>query len=301
MAIAHINGTELFYECVGDGPPLLLIHGLGSSGDDWAFQREQFAARHRLLLVDLRGSGRSAKPPGPYSIAGFADDLWCLLERLGIVRTDVLGFSLGGSVALEMALAQPARVRRLVLCNALADYRIDTVRKWLEAYLQLTLVRAIGMRHTGRLIARRMFPRPEQAPMRARLVSVLGANPLAAYVATVRAIIGWSALERLPALACETLILAAEHDYTPLAQRRAEAQQMRAAEIVVVPGSRHGTPFDATERFNALTLDFFARPEGDAADSARADAAADASPGDVGTVEVEETSGVVRLHPREHA
>jgi len=290
MATAHVNGTELFYESVGDGPPLLLIHGLGSSGDDWAFQREQFAARHRLILVDLRGSGRSAKPPGPYSIAGFAHDLWCLLDRLGIVRTDVLGFSLGGSVALEMALAEPARVRRLVLCNALADYRIDNLRKWLEAYLQLTLVRAIGMRHTGRLIARRMFPRPEQAPMRERLVAVLGANPLAAYVATVRAIIGWSALERLPALACDTLILAAQHDYTPLEQRRAEAARYPRAEFVVVEDSRHGTPFDATERFNASALEFLARPDCDAADS----------PGDVGAVEIEESAGVVRLHPREH-
>jgi 3-oxoadipate enol-lactonase len=259
MAHASINGIELFHECVGSGPPLLLIHGLGSSGDDWAFQRDAFAREHMLILVDLRGSGRSGKPPGPYAIAQFGADLWALLDHLGIAQTDILGFSLGGCVALEMALTQPARVRRLLLCNALADYRTNTFRKWLEAYAQLMLVRTLGVRGTSRLIARRMFPREEQIPMRERVIAVVGANPKRAYVATINALIGWSALERLPALLCPTLIIAAEHDYTPLAQRHAEAKLFPHAHVQVIAGSRHGTPFDATERFNACVLEFLAR------------------------------------------
>jgi 3-oxoadipate enol-lactonase len=259
MAHASVNGIELFYECIGSGPPLLLIHGLGSSGDDWAFQRDAFARDYTVILADLRGSGRSSKPPGPYAIAQFAADLWALLDLLGIAATDILGFSLGGSVALEMALAHPARVRRLVLCNALADYRTNTLRKWLEAHAQLTLVRVLGVRGTSRLIARRMFPREEQAPMRQRLIAVVGANPKPAYVATINALIGWSALERLPQLDRPTLIIAAEHDYTPVAQRHAEATLFPRAELQVISGSRHGTPFDAIERFNACVLDFLAR------------------------------------------
>lgn len=259
MPHANVNGIELFYECVGSGSPLLLIHGLGSSGDDWAFQRDVFACSHRVLLVDLRGSGRSSKPAGPYAIAQFAADLLALLDLLEIARVDVLGFSLGGSVALEMALAQPRRVQRLVLCNALADYRTNTWRKWLEAYGQLTLVRTLGVRGTARLIARRMFPRAEQIPMRRRVVEVVGANPKRAYVATIRALIGWSALERLAEVNCPTLIIAAEHDYTPPPQRHAEARHFPRAEVAVIAGSRHGTPFDAIERFNACVLEFLGR------------------------------------------
>ena len=289
MAIAHVNGIELFYECVGAGPPLLLIHGLGSSGDDWAFQREAFARRHRLILVDLRGSGRSAKPPGPYSMAQFADDLWTLLDGLGIDALDLLGFSLGGSVAIEMALGRPDRVRRLVLCNALADYRTDTPRKWLEAYLQITLVRVLGIRTTSRLIARRLFPRSAQRPMRERVVQVIGANPRRAYFDTIGAIVGWSALERLPQLRCATLIIAAEHDYTPLAQRRAEAARYPHAELVVIAGSRHGTPFDAIDAFNRHALDFLAR------------AMPPSLPGNVAAVVVEETAGVGARRGVEHA
>ncbi len=259
MPTITVNSTELFYERIGNGPPLLLIHGLGSSSDDWAFQREDFAREHTLILPDLRGSGRSAKPPGPYSITQFAADLWALLDALDIEYTDILGFSLGGAVALEMALARPAHTRRLIVCNALANYRTDTWRKWFEAHLQLALVRTLGLRRTARLIANRLFPHEDQAPKRQRVIDVVGANPRRAYLASIHALIGWSALERLPTLHCQTLIISAEYDYTPLADKRGEAAHFPQAEFVVIPGSRHGTPFDATDVFNACVLEFLAR------------------------------------------
>lgn len=258
MPTATINATTLHYERVGSGSPLLLIHGLGSSGEDWAFQRDEFARRHTLILPDLRGSGRSAKPPGPYSIAQFAADLWGLLDALGIAATDVVGFSLGGAIAIEMALMRPQCVRRLVLCNTLANYRTDTWRKWFEAQAQVALVRVLGLRRTARLVARRLFPQPDQAPKRRRVIDVLGANERRSYLATIRALIGWSALERLHALRAPTLLIAAEHDYTPLAEKRAEMRHFPQAQLVVIAGSRHGTPFDATARFNASVLEFLA-------------------------------------------
>ena len=258
MPAAEVNGASIYYECEGHGPPLLMIHGLGSSGDDWAFQREEFARHFTLILPDLRGSGRSAKPPGPYSIAQFAADLWELLDRLGVESTNLLGFSLGGAVAQEMALLRPACVLRLVLCNALANYRTDSPRKWLEARMQVTLVHLLGLRGTAKLIANRLFPHEDQAPKRQRVVDVVGANPKAAYLASIRALIGWSALERVHAIACPVLILAAEFDYTPLAEKRAEAARFQNAAFVVVKGSRHGTPFDAIEEFNARVMEFLA-------------------------------------------
>src|SRR5262249_7040943 len=141
------------------------------------------------------------------------------------------------------------------------NYRTDTVRKWIEAQAQVALVRVLGLRRTARLIARRLFPHPDQAPKRARVVDVLGANDKRAYLATIRALIGWSALVRLPTLRARTLIIAAEHDYTPLAEKRRELRQFPRAELVVFEGSRHGTPFDAIERFNATVLAFLAAAE----------------------------------------
>jgi pimeloyl-ACP methyl ester carboxylesterase len=258
VPIANVNGIDLFYERAGSGPPLLLIHGLGSSGDDWAFQRDDFARVRTLVMPDLRGSGRSAKPAGPYSIPQFASDLWALIDSLGFADVDILGFSLGGAVAIEMALRAPGRVKKLVLCNSLANYRTDTFKKWYEAKLQLALVRLLGLERTARLIAKRLFPHDDQAPKRRRVIDVLGANPKPAYLATINALIGWSALERLSEVACETLIIAAEHDYTGLDEKRAEASLFPKATLVVVSNSRHGTPFDAIEKFNAHVLAFLA-------------------------------------------
>lgn len=263
MPLAPVNGIDLFYECIdpaaGESPVLLLIHGLGSSGDDWAFQRDDFSRQHRLILPDLRGSGRSSKPDGRYSIRAFADDLWALLDTLGVATTAILGFSMGGAVAIEMALVQPSRVSKLIVCNALANYRTDTPRKWFEAKLQIALVHLLGLKRTARFIARRLFPHDDQEPKRQRVIDVLAANPKRAYLQTIRALIGWSALDRLPALTCNTLIIAADNDYTPLAEKRNEAALFPCAEFVVVADSRHGTPFDAIERFNALVLGFLAR------------------------------------------
>ncbi|MBU6198147.1 MAG: alpha/beta fold hydrolase [Xanthomonadaceae bacterium] len=256
MPTVQVNGTSIYYEREGGGPPLLMIHGLGSSGDDWAFQREDFARHFTLILPDLRGAGRSAKPPGPYSIGQFAADLWALLDALGVESTNILGFSLGGAVAQEMALAQPVRVRRLVLCNALANYRTDTPRKWLEARLQVAMVHVLGLRRTAGLIANRLFPHEDQAPKRQRVIDVVGANPKTAYLATIHALIGWSALDRIHTIACPVLILAAEFDYTALQEKRAEAAHFQYMQFVVMNGSRHGTPFDAIEEFNRRVLEF---------------------------------------------
>lgn len=265
MPTIRANATELYYECRGHGPALLMIHGLGSSGDDWAFQVDEFSGHFCLIMPDLRGSGRSAKPRGPYSITQFAKDLWALLDALAIARVSILGFSLGGAVAQEMTLMQPARVNAMILCNALSNYRTDTWRKWTEARVQVALVRLLGVRRTARLIAARLFPLVQQAPKRQRVIDVVGANPKAAYLATIHALIGWSSLERIAAVHCPVLIIAAEYDYTPLADKRREAGAFPNAEFVMIPGSRHGTPFDASEAFNACVLRFLGSSQSGAA------------------------------------
>jgi len=256
MPTLRVNATELYYECRGTGPALLMIHGLGSSADDWAFQWDDFSEHFHLVMPDLRGSGRSAKPPGPYSITQFAKDLWALLDALQIEQVSILGFSLGGAVAQEMALMQPQRTHAMVLCNALSNYRMDTWRKWLEAQMQIAMVRILGLRRTAKMIAARLFPHEEQAPKRQRVIDVIGANPKAAYLASIHALIGWSALERVSTLTCPVLIIAAERDYTPLADKRREADEFTNARFVVIRDSRHGTPFDATGQFNACVVRF---------------------------------------------
>ena len=275
MPLASINGSELHYDCHGHGEPLLLIHGLGSSGADWAFQIPVLRERFRVVVADLRGSGLSGKPSEAYSIAGFADDLWCLLDHLAIDRSHLVGFSLGGAVALEMALQRPRQCHRLVLINALPSYRIDHWRKWLEAWTQIAMVRVLGLPRTASMIAKRLFPHPHQAPMQRRVVEVVGANAPAAYLRSVRALMNWCARERLDELESPTLLIAAEHDYTELDEKRDWARRLRAT-LAVISGSRHGTPFDAIASTNACLLSFQQERQLPAADSLRMDLAHEA-------------------------
>lgn len=256
MPAARVRGTRIHYRVAGSGEPVVLIHGLGSSGDDWELQVRALAPRYRVIVPDLRGSGRSGKPRGPYRVQDFAADVWALLRRLGIERASLVGFSLGGAVALEMALRRPAAVDRLVLINALPHYS-DTWRKWFEARLTTGMVQLLGLARTARMVGSRMFPHPHQAVMRERVNVVLGAHPARPYLETVRALVGWHAVDRLHQLQCRTLMIAAEHDYTPLQEKRDVARRL-GAEFALIQGSRHGTPFDAVQACNACLLSFLA-------------------------------------------
>ncbi|HMM65780.1 MAG TPA: alpha/beta hydrolase [Dokdonella sp.] len=256
MPFLQTAEVRLHYRDLGDGEPLILLHGLGSSGADWAFQAESLGSQFRLIVPDLRGSGLSDSPPGPYSIAQFAGDVWDLLDGLKIERTHLMGFSLGGAVAMEMALQRPHAIARLMTINTLPSYRLDSWRKRMELVSQIALVRGFGMRRLASLAARRLFREPHQEPMRRRVVEVVGNTPRRPYLDTVRALAQWCSLDRLPALQSEMLMLAGEHDYTPLAEKRSYAERF-GAKFAVVGGSRHGTPFDSATACNAVALAFF--------------------------------------------
>src|SRR5262245_6113005 len=117
-----LAGATLHYETRGrpDRPAIVLLHGLGSSSADWVFQLPALEAGYHVLAPDLRGHGRSSRPPGPLTIAAMARDVAALLDTLEIPSTHVAGLSLGGCVGLALALDDPARVRSLTLVNAFA-------------------------------------------------------------------------------------------------------------------------------------------------------------------------------------
>ncbi len=256
MPVFQYGAQPLHYLLRGAGEPLLLIHGIGSSAADWAFQVPALQGRFRVILPDLPACGHSIPAARPLSIRSFAQHLWALLDELGAARPNIAGFSLGGAVALEMALQRPESVPRLVLINSLASYRLDHWTKWLEARIPPLLVRALGMRRVGRLVAARVFPDPWQRPMRERAARVIGGVPAGTYLGLFKALEGWSATDRLAALRTRLVIIAAERDYTPLAEKLRFASRVRAP-ILVIRGSRHVTPFDSIEATNAILIAHF--------------------------------------------
>jgi pimeloyl-ACP methyl ester carboxylesterase len=259
MAMFERDGLKLHYLVRGSGEPVVLIHGLGSCGGDWALQVPALEGRFRTIVPDLPGSGHSAPTADGYCIRGFARALWSLLDHLEMLRPNLVGFSMGGAVALEMALQRPECVPRLALINSLASYRVDDWHKWFEARFPALLMRLLGMRLTAKISAARLFPEPWQRSLRERAARVIAAVPMSSYLGMGHALQRWSATDRLHRLTSRTLLIAAEYDYTPLTEKLALAQRL-SAEIAVISDSRHGTPFDSTQATNAC-LSAFLRDE----------------------------------------
>ena len=115
MKFKTIHGYQRAYRIAGKGPALLLLHGIGDSSEGWVPLMSALARRYTVIAPDLLGHGQSAKPRADYSVAAYANGMRDLTEVLGIDRFTVVGHSLGGGVAAQLAYQYPERVERMVL------------------------------------------------------------------------------------------------------------------------------------------------------------------------------------------
>ena len=269
MPFLRVRDVALYYEAngpEGGGPegtvrraPLLLLHGLGSSTRDWRAQVDFFSETRRVVTLDLRGHGRSTKPPGPYSIPLFAGDVADAVHGLGLAAAGVhvAGLSMGGMVALQLALDAPALVKSLTVVNSGVDYRARTRRQQCLLWQRRLALRFLSMRRVGQMLGRRLFPtRPDlQREMADRWAS----NDPAAYRASFEAVMNWSVREQLPQITAPALIVAADGDYLPLSTYRAFASRLPRAELAVLEGTRHAAPVAEPDGFNERLRAFLER------------------------------------------
>lgn len=263
MPYLSVDGTRLYYENEETGAPLLFVHGLGSSTRDWHEQVGPFAKHYRVLRIDLRGHGRSDRPEGPYHMATFAREVAVALQRLDAAPAHVVGLSMGGMVALQLAADAPQLVRSLVVVNSAADMRLRT---WRDVWFYLsrrTAVQGLGMRRVGRILAHRLFVKPEQEALRREFVRRWAENDKQGYLWSVDAIMGWSIVDRLPSITAPTLLVSSEHDYTPISDKNRIAAVMPRAALAVVEDARHALPVEKPDAFNGLLRDFLARVDRD--------------------------------------
>lgn len=198
------------WESTGEGSPLLLIQGLGYGRWAWEPIVPGLAARHRVLSFDNRGIGESDKPEGPYTAAQMADDALQVLDESGIDRAHVLGASLGGMIAQELAVAAPGRVDRLILCcttpggAGAVPMPEATIRLFAEApslapevALRRFIENALGDDPPAELVdelfARRIANPPDQAGWQAQAAAGLGFQGVDAEIAAPTLILGGTA------------------------------------------------------------------------------------------------------------
>jgi pimeloyl-ACP methyl ester carboxylesterase len=253
------DGERIYFECIGDGPPLVLTHGAGGNHAVWFQQVPHFARTRRLVLWDQRGFGRSTARGGPNTPARATADLAALLEHLGIVRADVVGQSMGGWAVLGLALAQPGRVRSLVLADTPGG--IDT-SELQASWANLSRGPGFATSELGRhpAVAQDFFDRH---PERAVLYQQLGGfgDPRLADVLPSLVATRYDAAA-LAKLACPVLLVVGEVDalFSP-AVIAASAKQLPAASrarVVTIPRAGHSPYFEEPAAWNHAVAQFLA-------------------------------------------
>jgi pimeloyl-ACP methyl ester carboxylesterase len=254
----------MHYEDVGSGEPLVLIMGFGGDHMAWALQMADFSVRHRLIVFDNRGVGQTDAPDHPYTTRMMAGDALGLMDALGIDRAHVLGVSMGGMIAQELALASPERVRSLHLACTLGRpdaYMLALNSAWREMRIGL------GRESTLRALGLWLFS-PTTYAERPELIEALLqnslANPypqsLAGFLRQGEAVAAHDALERLSAIRCPTLVSVAEDDIlVPPRFAREIVARIEDAELRLVTTAGHGYFLERPDVFNELSLDFIAR------------------------------------------
>lgn len=275
MPSAPVGDIELYYEESGSGDPLLLIMGLAADSVAWMMQREAFAAGYRTIVFDNRGVGRSSKPAGPYSIAQMADDTAGLLAALDVERAHVVGVSMGGMIAQELALRHPARVRSLVLGCTYARPD-DTVQAQFADSLQafgatrtadgtiaVDLARLDPMAFIQRLLPLTFTPQFIMTEL-PKLMQMFGGAlqygfDMPAILAQVAATQAHDTADRLRDIGVPTLVLCGDADLLiPASNSDLLAAGIPGARLVKLPGGSHGFNFETPETFNRTVLEFLA-------------------------------------------
>ena len=231
-----------------------MIMGLGANLDWWDERVVgRLSRRYRLLLFDNRGSGRSEKPPGLYSMPLFADDTVALMDAVGIEKAHVLGMSMGGMIAQELALRHPARVQRLVLaCTSCGGVRSIPPEPW--AFFRL-LDRDALLEFEWERQVELLFPRHFAAQHRHQLEAFWRRasrfpTPPAAFRRQLAAILRFNSYGRLPWIQAPTLVLTGTEDVL-IPPKNAEilAARIPDARLEVFPGGGHGFMAQFPERF----------------------------------------------------
>jgi 3-oxoadipate enol-lactonase len=271
------TGIDLYYEEHGDGPPLLLIFGFTGDGHGWAQQLPAFAPHFRTVIYDNRGVGRSSAPEGAYTIAEMADDAIGLLDAIGIDRAHIVGYSMGGQIAQEIAIRRPDRVDRLVLAStwargdALFNSVIDV---WGEIYRQGVDLETCAKFGFTWLLTGKFLDAPGALAQMLALATTHPFPPSSQGVwGQSRAIIGSDTRDRLDQIEAPALILVGRQDIlTPVTFSEELARGIPDATLRVLERGGHGAPFESTADFNQAILDFLTRalpPAGTAAQSRR--------------------------------
>lgn len=253
MPEVTVNDITLHYERSGSGSPVLLLHGLGSSSEDWENQVPVLSSTHDVIVPDFRGHGKTSKPAGPYSIAQFASDIVEMIEKLRIGPLPIVGISLGGMVAFQILADRPEMVTRLVVVNALQAFETTRVSQRIQLAIRKVITRRLTMEKIGDVLSKRLLPDDDMSEQRATMVARWARNDKASYEAAFEAILDWEGVaEEMEETHIPITVISSDLDYIGPDDKLPYVEAMPTAEMIVIENAHHGVPMERPERFNEV-------------------------------------------------
>ena len=259
MPSVEARGAEIYYETVGDGDPLVLVMGLGADSRGWAMQQAPLSEQHRLVLIDNRGVGKSSIPSEPFTTKEMAADVLAVMDAESIARAHVLGVSLGGAIAQELALAAPDRLRSLVLGCTWAG---PTEWRSRIRLLQLGILETQGVEALVRFRALFIFT-PSLFQSSPGLMDVIektmAETALEGYLLQLDAAETHDTRARLASITAPTLVLTGKRDILVPPELSAEVASLIPGAEIDLFESAHAIQLEEAQRFNEAVLAFFAK------------------------------------------
>jgi pimeloyl-ACP methyl ester carboxylesterase len=258
------NGQTLYYEVHGDrGEPLLGVMGLAADTMSWLPQVDAFGARHRTVIFDNRDVGRSSMADGPYEVRDMARDALALADRLGLERYHLLGVSMGGAIAQELALMAPERVCTLTLAVTFASsgaWGRKLAEVWGARVHRMTLEERVDELMLLNLSEEFYEDAGNVAWLRGMILSNPNPQPADAFARQVAASGRHDARDRLATLSMPVHVIGAEHDIlVPVWKSRELAELIPGAKLTVLERCPHSATLERADEFNAAVLDFIAQ------------------------------------------
>ncbi len=264
MPKTPVNGISMYYEVQGKGVPLVMIQGFAGNHQAWFFQTQVFRKYYKVIIFDNRGIGKSGRPSEPYTIRTMADDVIGLMDYLNIDKAHVLGLSLGGLVAQEIAISYPGRVIKLVLGSTFAGSELNDVHPEMMEALGIREgstdvdIRSIDFRRLMNFMVssafnKRMY-RMVLLSLSKRSMKSIDVN---GYLEQMAAVTSFTTLDRLHLIKAQTLVIAGTGDriISP-SMSDLLASRIPNARLVKVKGGSHAFFMEMRGRFNKEVLEF---------------------------------------------
>lgn len=242
----------------GKGPVLVMVHGFLSGLAYWHKQVGSFSNHFDVITMDLPGYGGETRQTGPDNVEAFADYILAQLDALGVEQFHLMGHSMGGMIAQEIALKAPQRVQRLVLYGTGPIGRLPGRFETLEESMRKVAEK--GTTEAVNYTVKTWFSRGEDDPDCVEGIEMGLQVSQQTFINGLKAMANWSAEHRLAQIQAETLVLWADQDKSYMWQQPHTLWRgIRKANLAVVPGSAHNTHLEKSHIFNQIVFDFLSK------------------------------------------